>query len=443
MKKVLLLSYYWPPSGGPGVQRAVKLAKYLPEHGLEPVVVTVHPDKASYPLTDQSLNQEVPPQARVVRTGSFEPLALYRILGGKKGLPKPGFAGAEKPGLTEKLMRLIRGNFMIPDARKGWNSYALRACRKLITQEEFTAIITTSPPHSTQLAGFALQQEFGLPWIADLRDPWTDIYYNKELYRGKHAKRKDKRLECLVLENADAIVTVSNSLKSLFASKSDKIDPDKIHVIPNGYDPDDFVSSAYQSRENDAGSSFTIGYTGTLSEAYPVTAFIEAVQLFLREYPDADLRIRFTGQISQEVMQQFSLSGLGDRFTYDGYLSHVEAVRSMQASNVLLLVIPDVAHNSGILTGKLFEYLASHRPVLGFGPTNGDAAAIIRECQSGRMFDYTDSREAAAWLSALYRQLQAGRNLLAGNEHIERYSRRLHARQFSDLIETISSQGDI
>ncbi len=444
MKKLLFVSYYWPPSGGPGVQRAVKFVKYLPDNGIEPVVVTVRPGQASYPLTDTSLAHDIPETIRVIRTKSFEPLRLYSLFSARKKLPSPGFAGADKPGLLEKAWRFARGNLFIPDARKGWNAHAIRACARLLQEDDYHAVLTTSPPHSSQLIGLSLQQRFGIPWVADLRDPWTDIYYNRELYRLRCARGKDARLEKTVLEKANAIITVSDSLKELFASKSPGIDPDKIHVIPNGFDPDDFnMLHAGKDSHREATRPFVIGYTGTMSDAYPVAGFIQAVLQFLLEHPSADVKIRFTGQLSKGAQDAFRNAGLTDKLIVQGHVDHGMAVQQMAAADLLLLIIPDVLHNEGILTGKLFEYLASRRPILGFGPAEGDAANIIRRCQGGRLFDYRDTAGAASWISFIYKQVRAGINPTAGNEYIERYNRKEQTGVLASLIDITSHTHEI
>ena len=426
------------------MQRAVKFVKYLPAYGIEPVVVTVDPAHASYPLTDASLVHDIPGTIRVVRTKSFEPLRLYSLFNARKKLPSPGFAGAGKPGLLEKAWRFARGNLLIPDARKGWNGHALKACVRLLQEDDYHAVLTTSPPHSSQLIGLSLQQRFGIPWVADLRDPWTDIYYNRELYRLRFARERDARLEKSVLEKADAVITVSDSLKKLFASKSPGIDPDKIHVIPNGFDPDDFdVLHAGKDSQRDATTPFVIGYTGTMSDAYPADGFIQAVMMFLQEHPSADLKIRFTGQLSEGVLETFRNAGLADKIIIQGHVDHAMAVQQMAASDLLLLVIPDVPHNEGILTGKLFEYLASRRPILGLGPPEGDAASIIRRCQGGRLFDYHDKEGAGSWISFIYKQVRAGINPSAGNERIERYNRKEQAGILAGLIDITTHTHDI
>jgi hypothetical protein len=228
--KILYITYYWPPAGGPGVQRAVKFAKFLPQFGITPVILTVDEKLGSYPLKDQSLLKDISPDLRISKTSTFEPLSLYsRLL--KKEVPYSGFANESNPSITQKISRFIRGNLFIPDARRGWNKYAIQEASRLIKEEGIQTILTSSPPHSTQLIGLHLKELFGIPWIADLRDPWTDIYYYSLMLHTPFAKYLDKRYERKVLEKADAILVTNHDTKNLFAGKSPSVARGKIHVI--------------------------------------------------------------------------------------------------------------------------------------------------------------------------------------------------------------------
>ncbi len=305
MDKLLYITYYWPPSGGPGVQRSLKFVRYLPSVGFTPVVLTVDPRQAYYPLTDETLMSEISPDTEVVRTPTSEPFRFYEAIGGKRKMPKPGFAGEGKPGLLQIAFRAIRGNLFVPDPRLGWNKYLVTAALHLIEKNNPAAILTSSPPHSTQLAGLRLKKLTGLPWIADLRDPWTDIYYYSEFRHLPRVKRKDAAYERAVLEQADAVVVVSDAIKHLFASKSEKIDPAKIHVLPNGYDPLDFEGYAAEEPKE-----YTIAYTGTISENYNIRSFIRAVSQLLASSHDLKLKINLTGKISPAVTDALKRAGL-------------------------------------------------------------------------------------------------------------------------------------
>ena len=401
MKKVLIISYYWPPSGGSGVQRWLKFVKYFREFGIEPIVLTIDPAFATFPNYDYSLVKEIPEGIEIHTTQASSPFELYKKVR-KKDAPQAGFSGEKKIGLVDKAMRFIRGNFFIPDARVGWNKFALEKARTIIRENNIDSIVTTSPPHSTQLIGLQLKREFNLHWLADLRDPWTEIYYNQELFRTPFAKRKDYKFEQACLKNADKIVVVSEDIKRHFGAKRKEI-LDKIHVIPNGFDEEDFLkvkseelrvksemesgklkdqgidgNNAHQDFNSLANSeSKIISYVGNLGEQYPVEGFLEAFSEIVKK--DSDWKLQFVGNCHNGVKALVEKLNLSKSVVFVQYVNHSEAIDYMINANVLLLIIPEIENNKGILTGKLFEYLATGNPILNIGPKDGDAAAILKE----------------------------------------------------------------
>ncbi len=428
MKKVLIITYYWPRSGGAGVQRWLKFTKYLPEYGWESVVLTVREENASYAQWDETLANEISPILRVIRTKSFEPYSLYAKLSGKKEIPFGGFSNEGSPTFFQKISRFIRGNFFIPDPRRGWNRYAIKAALKLMKEEKFDAIITTGPPHSTHLIGYCLKKMAGIKWIADFRDPWTDIYYYKELSHSAPAKWYDKKLEKKVLLNSDRIVTVGNVIKNILLSKSQKLSSDKIEVITNGFDPSDFES--FQKGEAER---FIITYTGTISPHYRLDGFITALKSLpvgIRE----NMTIRIAGNISHDVMDLFAQAGLSSQLDYKGYVSHRQSIEYLYESAVLLLLIPDVAENKGILTGKFFEYLATGKPILGIGPREGDVASILNETGAGMMVEYDDVILLKEKIIGYYDEFKAGLTRLPSTA-VENYSRKYLTGKLVKLIE--------
>ncbi len=431
MKSLLYITYYWPPSGGPGVQRSLKFTRYLPQFGYIPSVITVDPKWAYYPLLDTSLEKEIPDYIKVYKTKTREPFRFYNITASQNKLPKPGFAGEGKPGFSQVLARTLRGNLFIPDPRKGWNKFLIAQALELIKQDIPAAIVTSSPPHSTQLAGLKLKQRTKIPWMADLRDPWTDIYYYDEFRHLPWIKHKDAQLELSVLENADAILVVSPSIKNLFLSKSAKISEDKIHVIPNGFDDEDFNSISNQPKNE----SFTITYTGTLSTAYNIDALIHAVKHLKNSNPNIKIHIQFIGKISPEILQSLKNNGLENMLSIIDYLPHREAITQMMAADVLLLAIPKINENKGILTGKLFEYMATGNPILGIGPPDGDASKILDETHSGIMFDYDQNNEVLSFLRSHYEIWQKGDNLRRSSPKVEKYSRKALTAQLAQIID--------
>jgi glycosyltransferase involved in cell wall biosynthesis len=394
MNKVLIVTYYWPPGSGAGVQRWLKFAKYLPESGWKPVILTIDPEYAAYPLLDHSLLNEEAFDLQVYRTRATDWFRIYKK--DKTKIPSAGFATNDSNSLTGKIMRFIRGNFFIPDPRKGWNKYAFCEASGLIDKGDIKHIITTSPPHSTQLIGLELKKRYPeIIWIADLRDPWTDIYYYDNFYHTLPARIIDKNYEKKVLKTADRIITVGKSLKSSFCKRLHGIEG-KIEVITNGYDIDDFNGLSHLKPE-----VFTISYIGTLSDSYPVAGFIDAVDnLVIKGYK---LRLRFVGSLSSRQQNLFRAKIDSAMIEFIPYVNHENAIRYMMKSSVLLLIIPDHHSNNSIITGKLFEYLASSRPVLCIGPAEGDAADILRITGHGKCAGYKDQEGICTIIEEFYR----------------------------------------
>jgi glycosyltransferase involved in cell wall biosynthesis len=428
MKKVLIITYYWPRSGGAGVQRWLKFTKYLPEFGWEPTVLTVKEEDASYAQWDNTLAGEIDPSLKVIRTPSFEPYSLYLKISGKKEIPFGGFANEGSPTFFQKISRYIRGNFFIPDSRRGWNRYAIKAAKKLMKSERFDAIITTGPPHSTHLIGYRLKKKYGIRWIADFRDPWTDIYYYTDLSHSRLARWYDKRLEKKVLKSCDKIVAVGNELKNLFLSKLQQLADDKVEVITNGYDTSDF-----EGFEKGRPERFTITYTGTMSSYYRLDGFVSALRSISPEIRD-NIYIRFVGNVSDNVTELFVQANLTSQFEYIGYAPHSQSVAYLFDSSILLLLIPDVKENKGILTGKFFEYLATGRPILAIGPTDGDVALILEETDAGIIVNYDDVALLREKIIALYSNYISGKFSILSKE-IGKYSRRYLTERLVKLIE--------
>ncbi|MGV8092787.1 MAG: glycosyltransferase family 4 protein [Mangrovibacterium sp.] len=424
MKKILIITYYWPPSGGAGVQRWLKFTKYLPQLGIEPVVLTVDPKLASYAQRDESLDLEVPPGIKVFRTPTFELYNLYKFISGKKEIPYGGFANAGKASFLQKLSRALRGNLFLPDPRRGWNRYALQKATELINRYHIKTVITTSPPHSTQLIGLKLKKKLGVRWIADLRDPWTDIYYYRELHHMAWAAKTDRRMELKVLHGADHLITVSQDLKRIFSQKLPAGMSSKISVIPNGYDETDFLQKVKTTSEK-----FIITYTGTISEAYDMTGFLEALELLGKE-SRKKLLLRFVGKIPAPVMERIRQKLPDLELEQVGYVDHHRSVNYLLQSSLQLLIIPRVDNNKGIVTGKFFEYMASHKPVLAIGPHGGDLEAMIRETGCGKLFEYDEQELMLAYLN----DHLAGRVVSGVTEKIQAYSRRSLTQQLVKIL---------
>ena len=296
MNKILIITYYWPPGGGAGVQRWLKFAKYLPEHGWEPVILTVDPEYATYPAIDTSLAEELPVNIPVHRTPATDWFRIYSS--DKSKIPSAGFASNPQESFMGKVSRFIRGNFFIPDPRRGWNKYAFRKACEIIEKEKIVTFVTTSPPHSTQLIGIRLKKKYpGIKWLADIRDPWTDIYYYDQFYPTWISKKIDSGYEKQVLVKADRIVSVGFMLKELLAGKHPGA-KSKIEVITNGFDESDFSHI-----RRDEPSRFTITYVGTLSEKYPVKGFLHALKEVQKK---SDFVLRIVGTIPENIKEQIA-----------------------------------------------------------------------------------------------------------------------------------------
>jgi glycosyltransferase involved in cell wall biosynthesis len=429
--RLLVITYYWPPSGGAGVQRCLKFVKHLGEFGVEATVLTVDPTQATYPVRDESLLADVPPGVRVIRTKTSEPFESYKKLTGR-AVPYGGFANEGKPGLMQKALRFVRGNLFIPDPRRGWNRYALAAVEQLLAAgEQFDAVLTSSPPHSTQLIGLELKKRHGLRWLADMRDPWTDIYYYKDLHHTPLAAWLDRRYERQVLFQADAVLVTSPETKRIFLGKLPGQPAAKIHVLPNGYDEADFGQPSAAPTD-----CLRITHTGTITETYHIDQLLRAVADCATQHPDVPIRLRFVGQVSVQLREQIKEAGLLPGTEFVPFVPHSESVSYLLSSSVLLMAIPDVVPNFGILPGKVFEYLATNKPILCVGPAGSDADNLLQECGAGQALPYADYQLMRQTLEALIAQWRLNPNLdLPALSH-SRYSRRALTGQLVAVVQT-------
>lgn len=399
--------------------------KFLSALGVKVTVITVDEQQATYPATDYSLLQEIPETVRIIKTSTSEPFGTYKKIAPGGQIPQAGFSQQKKNDFVLGIAKFIRGNFFIPDARKGWNKHAYNQAASLLEQETFDAVITTSPPHSTQLIGLKLKQQFGLKWIADLRDPWTDIYYYKELKHTFLAKKIDGNYEKKVIEQSDAVLVVSDHIRQLMQDKSAAIDPHKIKVIPNGYDESDLLAPAKQKQPY-----FTLTYVGTIAPVYQFGSFINAIEQLASTY-HKPIKLQLVGTAPEEVLSTIANSSIAPYFEHIPYVPHHEAIGYMKAADVLLLAIPNVPDNAGILTGKLFEYMASGVPIAAIGPLLGNAASIINQTLSGKIFDYAETHKIALYLQ----QIANGTYLYQPDKSkIQGYDRKQLTQQVLELI---------
>lgn len=431
--RLLLVAYYFPPSGGAGVQRVLKWTKYLRDFGVEPVVLTV--EAGAYPKLDPTLTADVPPGVAVHRTSALDPYGVYGRLTGRSRQEAVAevtghVAAAASP--KERLVHWIRANVFVPDARIGWVPFAVRRGRQVIEDERIDAVLTSGPPHSVHLTGWLLQRLSGRPWIADFRDPWTDISYYDELPRTDTARALDKAFERGVLRRADRVITVSPAWRQLLLSKVQR-DPSAFHVIHNGFDPADFEGDRESS--GDHGEEFTLTYAGSLYGSRNPSALWEALARLRKIGEVPRLRLRLVGRLGEDVKAALRHHGLDDIVDEIPYLPHAEAVREMQRATALLLVIEAYRHERGNLTGKVYEYLAAGRPILALGPAEGDAADLLRQTEGGHIFDRKDVDGVAAFVRELYTAWEAGAQPSgASAEAAAPYSRRAETGELAAIV---------
>lgn len=432
MKKVLIITYYWLPSGGAGVQRWIKFTKYLRNFGWEPVIYT--PENPEYPSLDDSFKNDIASDTQVIKTRIWEPFDIYRSLLGKKGqVINAGFISEDKEkGWKEKLSVWIRGNFLIPDPRKFWIRPSVKYLYKYLKEHPVDAIVTTGPPHSMHLIAMRLKKHFpNIKWVADFRDPWTNIDFYKDLHLTKWADGKHHRFEKHVVTQADAITVVSTGMQEEFLLMR----PAGVHVIANGYDEDDVhkVQSIMDEK-------FTVSHIGTMNSARNPIVLWKAMRSLCAENEcfRTDLKIQLIGKVDFSILDALRKYGLKRHLIKTDYLTHDEAIKKQQSSQVLLLLINRTANAKGILTGKFFEYLASKRPVLGVGPLDGDAAQVLNETGAGVMVDFDDV-EAAKKVISNYYELYKKNQLTFKTNNVEKYSRKNLTKNLSDLLNQLTA----
>lgn len=430
MKKVLIITYYWIPSGGAGVQRWVKFTKYLRNFGWEPVIYT--PENPEYPSTDNSFEKDIPNDIEIIKTPIWEPYNVYRNLTGKKNQPiNAGFISEnKKPGWKEKLSIWIRGNFFIPDPRRFWIKPSVKFLTEYLQNNTVDAIITTGPPHSMHLIGMGLKRKFpNLKWVADFRDPWTNIDFYKELNLTSIADKIHHKLEKKVIQQADAVIVVSSGMHQEF----DLLSPKKLSTISNGYDESDTTTEDVLLDDK-----FTLSHIGTLNYARNPKTLWKVLGQICSENPNfkSDLLIKLIGKTDFSVFETINNCGLIKNTEKIEYLSHSDAIAAQRKSQVLLLLINNTENAKGILTGKFFEYLAASRPILAIGPTDGDVASVLAETAAGSVVDFYDENETKKAILAYYELYKSGK-LTVHPKSVERFSRKSLTGDLANLLNTL------
>ena len=425
MKKVLIITYYWPPAGGPGVQRWVKFVKYLRDFEIEPIIYT--PENPTYPILDPHIAADIPEDLTLLKTKIFEPYALASLFSKEKTQKiSAGIIPTKKPSLLDKLLLWVRGNLFIPDARVLWVHPSVKYLSEYLTEHPIDTIITTAPPHSLHLIGLRLKEKFpSLRWIADFRDPWTTIGYHSQLRLTKRSARKHLVMERTVLQTADTLIVTSPSTQREFQAKTSR----PIEVITNGYDDD------FPTQTPSLSPYFLLSHIGSLlSERNPEPLW-QVLSEMTKEQPDfrRDLRLCLAGRVSDEVLTSLQKWQLTDYLDLKGYISHTEAIALQRQSQLLLLLEINHPKTEGIIPGKLFEYMASQRPILALGYKQWDVKDIIAQTQTGITLSLTDTqaiREALTHYYTLYKSQQ----LHTHPTSLETYHRKNLTKRLSEVI---------
>lgn len=427
-KYILILTYYWPPSGGGGVQRWMYFAMYLKRLGYKPTVITVHPDKASYPLIDKS-QLEMVKDIETIYTNTLEPLKFYSFLkSGKANKEIPyGNLGENSGGVFSKAMAFVRSNFFVPDARKGWVPYAKKAASELLKSEKFDWLITTGPPHSTHLAGLYLSKKFNIKWLADFRDPWSEIYFLQNTYRFNFAKQKDEALELQVLNSADVVTTVGPGMADLLRKKMKN--PERLHVLYNGYDKEMFEGIEKQTSKN---ALFTISHIGLLGDTQRLDSFIEALK---RADIDASkILIHLAGSVHPIHLGKLKTDLPNVQLIHQGFLPRKEALTLMKNSDLLLLCPPMVGQTRLIVSTKTMEYLAANVPILGIGDELSDAATLVKEQTMSQFCDPEAIESITQFITKSFKNWKENTSTL-NNFDPEPYSRLAVTHKLAVLLE--------
>jgi glycosyltransferase involved in cell wall biosynthesis len=419
-KKVLILTYYWPPSGGSGVQRWMYFAKYLKSLGWEPFVITVDEKQASYPVLDHQLLNEVK-DIEVIKTDTKEPLKIYsQILTGSsyKGIPQ---GEVSKKGWIAKFAAFVRGNFFIPDARKGWNTYAKFEAEKCIRNNDIDKVITTGPPHSTHRVGWELKTKLGIKWWADFRDPWTDIFYNKYFYRTLWAQKIDARAEQKVLKTADGILTTVGG--NLIQKLQNKAPDQNFHVLPNGYD-----AKLMASVPKTTVKPFHLVYTGLLTDNQDYLSVIKVLNEMANHH---DIQLSLAGNISDSIIDKIKGNAPKIKVVNMGYLTHKEAVVLIRSGDLLLNFVFRGA-DQDMISGKLLEYLASEVPVLSLGDPRSEAGKLLKKASFAQMIDANDTTAIKSFIKSALRQKNKLTNQMP---NIEKWSKKTISLELSHILE--------
>ena len=429
-KKILIITYYWPPSGGPGVQRWLKFVKYFPEFGWKPTVFI--PENPSYPIIDETLENEISSDLEIIKTKIWEPYQIAEFFGKDNKKFKAGqFDVGKNQSWKSKLSIWIRGNFFIPDARVFWVKPSAKYLKKYLRENHFDAFVTTGPPHSIHLIGLELKKEFPhLKWIADFRDPWTEISYYKHLKLTKSADKKHRNLEQQVFEKADITLATSYSDAENFRKKGANS-----FCITNGFDEDENLKISEFGDLEIKNQKFTLSYIGVLEQLRNPEILWSILNELIQENEKfrSDFELKFVGRIDEKILEKLENSNLNKSLKNLGYISHSEANTEMKNSDLLLMTNFPEESSKGIIPGKIFEYLATGNQIISFGPKESDVKKILEETKAGKHFSYDDSKNIKQFILEKFEDWKSG-NIISQTQNIQQFSRRNLTKKLAEIL---------
>ncbi|MFQ5604461.1 MAG: glycosyltransferase family 4 protein [bacterium] len=437
-KKVLIITYYFPPSGGAGVQRTLKFVKYLREFGWEPVVLTAN--EADYPVSDPALFEEVPQGVKVYRSRIIEPYRWYRKFTGREASESTDIATLtldekEKRRVRERVSEWVRATFFVPDARIGWLPFAYRMGRQILRSENIQVIFSSAPPYTTHLIGLKLHKQSHLPWVADFRDSWIG-WVSAPQWRPAISRAIEKRMEASVLQQADRILTVSQGVKEDLLSRHTRVREARWQLLPNGFDASDFEKVQPAANK----SAWTLTYSGSLYGPRHPEYLLQALESLQKEKPKLleKFCLRFIGRLGKPILERIQVSPVRRLIEVVPYLTHKESLAYLLASDVLLLIIDDAPANKGILTGKLFEYIGAGKPILALAP-EGEAADLIYANHLGWVAPPKDRAAIQKVLQHILEKRNSGEWMkMTPSPRLQKFERRHQAGELAKILEGLT-----
>ena len=424
-KKVLIISYYWPPSGGPGVQRWLKFVKYLPEFNIEPILFI--PKNANYPLLDKSLSDDVNKDLKVIQ---FPITEISGFLPKFKFLNSVRSGNISKPhnqSLLQKIIFFIRGNLFIPDMKIFWKSSSVNFLSDYLPKNNIDTIITTGPPHSVHLIGLELKRKLNINWISDFRDPWVKLNYLNRFHLLPFSRKSHISLRNKVLINSNAVIVTSERLKDLFSNITSNI-----YKITNGFD--------YIIKENNLDNKFSISHIGSLyPERNPKFLWDSIEELFEGSFKK-DLQINFIGNTSEKIKKELSRRKFHNHVRFYDYVDYNRALELMCSSQALLMIEVNDEESSYAIPGKLFDYLNSKRPIISIGPNISEVSEILNNTNSGKFFNYHDKRNLKLYINQLYKSYKNGTNIISDKSKIDMFKRINLTKKLSEVIVTVDKK---